>query len=773
MLSSLPKSYEQSNGVDVTANRLTSLEKTSVTIGNVKTEKVRYGELRQATFWAFFDILHLLRTRRWKLNYEATDKFEREKELPYFEAITLDELSNSVEEALDEIAPGMEELKRNSLHLAESINKANTCSELIATWNEMFTLYRVVFSLMANGQTEEAENGFFSPFSVKQMINIQPCHDSLQGFINVSFPTQFGQNIMEVVQSNARWMRNEEKRLPTLTEFIVEHIAYVFLATGKQLNSLSFANQAQFLGTVGFRPVTQTYPSLTDPGDGHVFGTTRKKEWMNGAIIHVEHLERPGGVPRTLIESYRIPSILDFARTRLHTAGAMPNTYFTGRALRDSAGSFQHSFIKVVNTTSAACSQAFSLGAAECKIAMDDLSTSQMVAYLKALSGHTLRSPHQYLSCAFNLNWPIVDDKRQDDRGNLLPAQLVTDPFEIANLAIEIASEGGFDKVTWDGASDSYPSKCIINQLGFDQWLYLAHRAHECGLTTYTSAGFKFPQIRYGVWAGIDGLGIGGAQILRHMDHESGMHGPYTEENLDKVLAARDQAAAHIRGRGASLLARLDRMFFEGTLTHREDHLRRNLFKLLANVDEHCIEGIIKHPEMQSIIDLPDDGQRPYVAWAQRILRHHFDHKEILLQNFCTIEEWKLFTDQLTIALGEFAPTLQPNGQIPQTSIAKLAPIELEEDIFDIHVGRLWTQLRLQKAHETTQGHSLSRHDNLIKVKTTPFSSNASSRRSSIRSSRSNSAVQSPAMSRRGSSIKSFSLESSPSFTMLTKTSSP
>lgn len=756
MLSSQIKPQEQSLVVEkiVTSN---------VKSGNVINEKVRYGELRQASFWSLFDILHLLRVNRWKVNYEVTEKFEREKELPYLESITQDELVIAVEEALDEIAPGMEDLKRRALSLTECVNTANNCSELMETWKEMFFFYQEALSFINTTQRETFSEFFCSSTNVHQLINIQPCLSVHQGYINVSFPVQFGENIIEAVQSNVRWLRNEEYRSPTLSEFIIEHIAYVFLASGKHLHSLSFDNQAQFLGTVGFRPVTQTYPSLTDPGDGHVFGTTRKKDWMNGAIIHVEHLERPGGVPRTLIESYRIPSILDFARTRLHTAGAMPNTYFTGRALRDSAGSFQQSFIKVVNTTSAACSQAFSLGAAECKIAMDDLSTSQMIAYLRALSGHTLRSPHQYLSCAFNLNWPIVDDKRQDERGNLLPAQLVTDPFEIAQLAIEIASEGGFDKVTWDGASDTYPSKCIIHQLNFDQWLFLAHRAHECGLTTYTSAGFKFPQIRFGVWAGIDGLGIGGAQILRHMDHESGMHGPYTEENLDKILAARDQAAQHVRGRGVGLLARLDRMFFEGSLTQREDHLRRNLFTILANANEHCIEGIIKHPEMQAIAQLPDDGQRPYVAWAQRLLRHRFTHEEIILQHFATYEEWKCLVDQLTIALGNFAPSLQTSVQ---PLLAKLATKEMEDDIYDIHVGRIWTQLRLRKAQETTQGHALSRHDNMIKAKTTPFSSNASSRRSSIRSSRSNSAVQSPSMSRRGSSVRLYTLDSSPSFSL-------
>jgi hypothetical protein len=47
-----------------------------------------------------------------------------------------------------------------------------------------------------------------------------------------------------------------------------------------------------------------------------------------------------------MIESYRVPSILDFARVRLHTGYESPNTYFVGRALKDS-GTFEHDFVKV------------------------------------------------------------------------------------------------------------------------------------------------------------------------------------------------------------------------------------------------------------------------------------------------------------------------------------------------------------------------------------------------------------------------------------------
>lgn len=412
-------------------------------------EKVRYGELRQTAFWVLSDVLHLLRTRRWKISYNVKTTFERERELPYYEATNADGVEDAVKEALEEIVPEEKHLQAKGLKLVRALNCADSCLALIDALDDIRDFYDEVHNLITKSDFEP----FFATPNSNQVLSLLTKGEAYHGWTVISWPIDFGANLVEAIQSNARWLR-QEGRNPTFNEFIIEHMAYCFMASGKQLHSLNFANSAQFLGTVGFRPVSQTYPSLTDPGDGHVFGTTRKQEWMNGAIVHVEHLERPGGVPRSLIESYRIPAILDFARVRLHTAGAMPNTYFTGRALRDSKGSFDHSFIKVVNTTSAACSQAFSLGAAECKIAMDELSTSQMIAYLTALSGHTLREPHQYLSCAFNLNWPIVDDLRQDAHGNVLPPQLITDPFEIAQLAIKVATAGGFDKVTWDGASD-------------------------------------------------------------------------------------------------------------------------------------------------------------------------------------------------------------------------------------------------------------------------------------------------------------------------------
>lgn len=219
------------------------------------------------------------------------------------------------------------------------------------------------------------------------------------------------------------------------------------------------------------------------------------------------------------------------------------------------SGNFANDFIKVVNLTSAACSAAFQLGAAETKVAMDGLTASEQIAYMRAMSGHVLRNHKQILSAAYNLNAPLIDDLRPGEDGELTQ---ITENMAIAKRGIELAALGGFDKVTFDGASDTYPSQCVILQISFENALELVHLAHQAGLITYMSAGFKFAHIADAVYSGVDGIGIGGAQILRYMDSDTGHHGPYTEEFIDRIDAERDAAANSVRGRGVNLLCRLD-----------------------------------------------------------------------------------------------------------------------------------------------------------------------------------------------------------------------
>ena len=65
-------------------------------------------------------------------------------------------------------------------------------------------------------------------------------------------------------------------------------------------------------------------------------------------------------------------------------------------------------------------------------------------------------SHRQFFSAAFNLFTPIKVD-----------SHIETDKFKIARLAIEITKEGGFEKVTWDGAEDGkVPSDPITETLG-------------------------------------------------------------------------------------------------------------------------------------------------------------------------------------------------------------------------------------------------------------------------------------------------------------------
>lgn len=343
---------------------------------------------------------------------------------------------------------------------------------------------------------------------------------------------------------------------------------------------------------------------------------------------------------------------------RLHTGKSAPNTvsflsltpsgrvvltlqYFVGRRVKDStSGTFAYDFIKVVNLTSAACSAAFQLGAAEAKVAMDGLTASEQVAYMRAMSGHVLRNYKQVLSAAYNLNAPLIDDLAEpivgDDGESQYP--ILKDNTEIAKRGIELAALGGFDKVTFDGASDTYPSQCVILQISFEKALELVHLAHQAGLITYMSAGFKFNHIADAVYSGVDGIGIGGAQILRYMDSKTGHHGPYTEEFIDKIDFERDQAATSIRGRGVNLLCRLDvsksdpltrscfransqRMFYEGTITIEEEELRQPLFEALRTIDEPTIEAMLNSPVLAQIVAMDHDGEAPVLGNARRLLR--------------------------------------------------------------------------------------------------------------------------------------------------------
>lgn len=582
---------------------------------------VSIAKLRKIAVSCLQDTLRNLYNVRTKL--DCADKpFKSSSELPCFEITSVQEICSKIKERLRRIFP--DEKDDNYVDLADlthNILKACTGSCILKNLSKVF---EKCWEIVKNWGAEEAL--FVGVIPIKNdeasLFNADSDEDSRRCYLLWDKDT-LGENFLGAVSRSLRLIR-EAHRQPTPWEYLVQHLAYMEIAAGKWGRH----EKTRSLGTPGFRPHTQTYMSLTDPGEGHIMGTTRFSEWMEGAIVHVEHLERPNHRDRQSIESYRVPSVLDFSRVRLHVGPTAPTTYFLGRAVKDS-GNFDEDFLKIVHITAAAASAAFFMGAAEVKIAMERLSTSQAMRYMHALRAQVQRSRMQYLSAAWNLNQEVVDDFETDGSPVIL-----TERLDIALKAVAITALGGFDKVTWDGASDTYPSKCIMFQLSFEEALTVVHEAHLKGLVTYFSAGFKFDEIQHAVYAGVDGIGIGGAQVLRFMDKETGMHGPYMEENIPKILARRDEAAHSLKGRGVNLLVRLDTMFFEGSISRQQEYLRQKLFKALIQSDSALTEEMLE--QLADVVNLPREGNTPMLYRAKRLV----ESEKPMLQDICSEEEW-------------------------------------------------------------------------------------------------------------------------------------
>ncbi|XP_070203421.1 uncharacterized protein [Littorina saxatilis] len=553
-------------------------------------------------------------------------------------------------------------------------------------------------------------------------VNVDPESNCLL----VQWPSSLGENVITAalkLQSNLR----EDNRQPTEDEYFFTHLAYHELSETHCDKSV-LMKESRSLGTPGFRTHSNTYIAHTDPGEGHVLGTTRRTDWLKGSTVHVEYVERPRNWTRIDCESYRFPSSVEFSRVRLHVGADAPSTFYVGRPLKDCGDfkkdllkvsasvltqiyhmcmfwvsictAFQFSFFRlddlfvhtfynmtryeydtvseaeqfkqtlrprlyisltftvfstdfqticiayvtqVVHTTSTAASYVFSLGAAECKFSMEGLSTSQALCYMKEIRSQVRRSKWQVLSAAWNLNQTWIDDI--NDEGQSTEDNVERHGKDIVEKAVITTCLGGFDKVTLDGASETYPSTCILpHQLEEYEALAIVHFAHERGLLTYFSAGFKYINIPYAVRSGVDGIGIGGAGILHYMDTESGFHGPYMEENISAILKTRDDAAATLKGKAACLLARLDTMYDEGSISCAEDEMRKDLFSALLPNNTDDMQIIKMSEKLCHVSGLPLEGVLPYLHRAKRLVEADMP----VLRNYCINEkEWKQLTHEL------------------------------------------------------------------------------------------------------------------------------
>jgi hypothetical protein len=120
------------------------------------------------------------------------------------------------------------------------------------------------------------------------------------------------------------------------------------------------------------------------------------------------------------------------------------------------------------------------------------------------------------------------------------------------------------------------------------------------------------------VEAGVDGIGLGGAQILRFMDKETGFLGPFKPENISGILEINQRAAHSMIGQGGKLLARLDRMYYELSISESQNKIRESLYLAMNCRDEKIVEKIVL--ANQRILEISADNQHPVKAWAERVL---------------------------------------------------------------------------------------------------------------------------------------------------------
>lgn len=360
------------------------------------------------------------------------------------------------------------------------------------------------------------------------------------------------------------------------------------------------------IGVSGFRE-HQTCLSVANPGDGHIRVMCSSARLLSGTVIHIEHIDRDGERDREKLEPYRLPAALNAARVRLHAGVAAPCTAYVGRPVFESG----RDMLKSVHMTASACTSMFMNGIADCKVAIERMTTSEAIRFMRAVAGNAVRdATRQYLSGAFNVNLPIVDDRA----GTTIT---ITEKFEIARLGIDLAVSGRFEKVTWDGASNVEPSIPIVEQLTYEQLIDLVHIAHEKGLETYISAGLQPIHMRTCTYIGVDGVGIGTS--LHDYNPESGLRGQLKAERVREVLDIRDAAAHEPLGRGAALLARMDRMYFEGTLPLALDSKRRSLYSLMRDRKDDYVVALVE--EIGVIPGAAFSDVHPLIAQAHRVLK--------------------------------------------------------------------------------------------------------------------------------------------------------
>ncbi|KAL8583828.1 hypothetical protein ACOMHN_040297 [Nucella lapillus] len=456
---------------------------------------------------------------------------------------------------------------------------------------------------------------------------------------------------------------------PTPEEYLAMQLAYYALGKGQTISDLTHRP----LGSPGFHPHTQTQLALTDSGYGHVLGTARRSDWLQGVVVHVQYI---GG----LGDADLVPSLFDLGKVRLHVGHSSPTTFFVSRRLGHvtNAGEnmtsemWEAELSNLVYLTANSISSAFYNGAAACHVSMAGLTTSQAATFMAQLRPHVQRERHlQALSALWDLGTPLTDDYGVEEGkgegvGSSSPVtqgtkKVLEEPHHIARRAIDITLAGGFDQVTWYSSCDetqdpacsnnqSEQTTCVLRRLTSQQILTLVHQAHSRGLLTYFTGGVTCQDIQPAVYGGVDGVGVGGVGMLHHAKtgrNASERHGPYMEENIPKLLTCRDEAAHSLLGKAVHLLSRLDTMFFEGSLASTENALRAQLYNAIIDKKNDIITSVLS--KFEDVVQMPSEAGNPITGMAGRLIaRKNPALKDVAESAY----EWAMFTTRLKMLLG-------------------------------------------------------------------------------------------------------------------------
>jgi hypothetical protein len=551
----------------------------------------------------------LLAAAKLEKEVERGDGFVRREAAVLIRHLSHEELVQAIVASWAEAAlafPELKELYAQTTALAARAVAAGTPEALLQIYSELMQLH---------GVGDSGDQFDIRPLERHIALKATASGDEPDGIPRDALVGDGADQAFVAAVSNLLAAARRKNRRLTRDETAAVGASYRLIDRGVQLPSAY-----RGIGVYGFRS-HQTSLSLANPGEGHLSVTCAHADLLQGTVVHIEHIDRDGVDSREVVEPYRLPAAINAARVRLHAGTAAPCTAYIGRPIFENGVTtrgelpvympvaFDRDLLKTAHTVASACTAMFMNGIADCKIAIERMSFSQAIQFMRAVAGNVVRDPtRQYLSAAFNINLPFWDDRSGGGRG-------VADRSEIAQLGIDLTVAGRFDKVTWDGASNEVPSRPIIEQIPLSRWVELVHQAHERGLETYVSAGMSAAHMPDCVFTGVDGVGIGTSLHFRHPVTKA--IGQLKPDAIREVLAGRDRAAASPRGKGAQLLARLDRMFFEGTLPMRLDEQRRALFVALRDGQEDVIVDLLGK------IEVPGEAvptAHPLFAQAKRLL---------------------------------------------------------------------------------------------------------------------------------------------------------